>query len=72
MVTGNLGYNGNSLVVQDIGGVLLSAHAHFDNTNLDSFFIEDVKSGGGKNLEGGSPDSCYQVKLDVVFFDLSK
>ena len=52
VVSSDLGNDGHSLVVEDVGTVEPAAHADFDHANLDLSIIEYGESRRSQNLEG--------------------
>ena len=72
MVASDLGYDGNGLVVQDVGGIQLAAHAHLDNANLNLCIVEELKGGCCQDLELGRIDAFSLVQLQEIILHLSK
>jgi hypothetical protein len=73
MISGDLGNDGHSLVVEDVGTVEPAAHADFDNANLDLSIIEYSESCRSQNLKRRGADffplvDCLVMSLDYVEF----
>lgn len=72
MVASDLRYDGNGLVVQNVGGIQPSAHTNLDNANLDPCIIEELKGGCCQDLELGRIDVLSCIQLEEVILNFSE
>jgi hypothetical protein len=73
MIASDLGNDGHSLVVEDVGTVEPATHADFDNANLDFSIIEYSERCRSQNLKRRGANvsplvDCLVMSLDYVEF----
>jgi hypothetical protein len=68
VITCDLSYDGNAVVVEDVGGIQLAAHAYLNNADLDLGLLERCEGCGREDLERRGIDVFFLVELDEVIF----